>query len=420
MKMVLAAAIEAIFTVMGEPNDSVRQRPVAMDKWTELVIGPIQIGLGLIIDTNRLTVAIPLKYLKEGHDLLDSNWHPSRRRFKVSEAQKLTGKLARLAEGANWVFHLLSHLYSSIPYALAENKRLFMESSQEFRKIMLLIHTGAFFTSCKDLARHTSFAMKCAARLTHHSSYQYNINRTMCAEIFFCNNLKPDSDIEWETPISHLIPRTPFATMIGDSSLERVGGFLIALGFWWHIRFPDEIIQPTLLFKSDNEDGLLISINVLEFVTVIINYCAALHIFRTTNATEDPHPVLLNITDNASALSWTLHTCKRSRIGCLLARFFCSLLINSPLGINSQWISTDDNKIANNISCLKKQSDTNSAPFFNYTTLKQTYPELNHCSFFQIQPELISKIWEIVLTEKCPSHEEVQTLKQRPLGKLII
>jgi hypothetical protein len=195
-----------------------------------------------------------------------------------------------------------------------------MESLQEFRDIILSIQTGVFFTSCKDLARHTSFVMKRAARLTHYSSYKYNINRTMRAEIeFFCNNLKPKSGIEWETPIAHLIPRTPFATTIGDSWLEWAGGFSIVLGFWWLIRFPDEIIQRTLLFKSDNEDGLLISINVLEFVTVIINYCAALHIFRTTNATEDPHPVLLNITNNASALSWTLHTCKRSRIGRLLA-----------------------------------------------------------------------------------------------------
>jgi hypothetical protein len=49
--------------------------------------------------------------------------------------------------------------------------------------------------------------MKHAARLTHHSSCQYNINRTMRAEIkFFFNNLKPESGIEWETPIAHLIP----------------------------------------------------------------------------------------------------------------------------------------------------------------------------------------------------------------------
>jgi hypothetical protein len=46
------------------------------------------------------------------------------------------------------------------------------------------------------------------------------------------------------------------------------------------------------------------------------------------------------------------------------------------------------------------------------------YPELRHCSFFQIQPELILLIWDIMMTKKWPNHGEVQTLKQRPLGKL--
>jgi hypothetical protein len=210
-----------------------------MDKRNKLVIGPRQIGLGLIIDTNWLTVTIPIKYLAEVCNLLDSAWHPNHCCFKVSEVQKLMGKLSRLAEGANWVFHLLSHLYSSIAYALAENKRLLMESSQEFWDIILSIQTGVFFTSCKDLTRHTSFVMKRAARLPHHSSYQYNINRTMRAEIeFFCDNLKPKSGIRLKTPIAHLIPQTHFATTIDDSLLEGAGGFLIALGFWWHILLP--------------------------------------------------------------------------------------------------------------------------------------------------------------------------------------
>jgi hypothetical protein len=78
-----------------------------------------------------------------------------------------------------------------------------------------------------------------------------------------------------------------------------------------------------------------------------------------------------------------------------------------------------DNKVAENISCLKKQSDINSFPAFDYIILKQMYPEQRHCSFFQIQPELILLIWDIVLTKKWPNYEEVQTLKQRPLGKLI-
>ena len=90
-----------------------------------------------------------------------------------------------------------------------------------------------------------------------------------------------------------------------------------------------------------------------QTVTVIINYCASLHVVTSTSFTEDPHPVLLNVTDNMSSLSWTTGACKKSKIGCRLARLFCSLPINSPLGINSQWISTVANKIANDISCLK-------------------------------------------------------------------
>jgi hypothetical protein len=77
-----------------------------------------------------------------------------------------------------------------------------------------------------------------------------------------------------------------------------------------------------------------------------------------------------------------------------------------------------DNNIADNISRRKKQSDNNSSPAFDYTILKQTYLELRHYSFFQIQPELILLIWDIMLTKKWLNHKEVQTLKQRPLGKL--
>ena len=70
-------------------------------------------------------------------------------------------------------------------------------------------------------------------KMTHHASYEYNINSTMHAEIeFFQDKLKPHPGIAWETPLAHLIPKTPFAMMIGNSSLEGAGGFSIGLGFW--------------------------------------------------------------------------------------------------------------------------------------------------------------------------------------------
>jgi hypothetical protein len=80
--------------------------------------------------------------------------------------------------------------------------------------------------------------MKRAAKLTHHASHQYSINKTMHYKIkFFCDMLKSDSGIKWEMPIAHLIPQTPFATTIGDSLLEGAEGFSTTLGFWWHIFF---------------------------------------------------------------------------------------------------------------------------------------------------------------------------------------
>jgi hypothetical protein len=77
MKMVLAATIKAIFVIIGKPNATVRQCPLAMYKWLELVIGPKWPMLELIINTNRLTIAIPAKYLQEVLDLLNSTWHPN-------------------------------------------------------------------------------------------------------------------------------------------------------------------------------------------------------------------------------------------------------------------------------------------------------------------------------------------------------
>jgi hypothetical protein len=77
METVLATVIKAIFVVMGEPEVVARQCPLVMDKLLEVVIGPRQIMLGLIININKLTVAIPHKYLKEVLNLLNSTWHPN-------------------------------------------------------------------------------------------------------------------------------------------------------------------------------------------------------------------------------------------------------------------------------------------------------------------------------------------------------
>ena len=97
------------------------------------------------------------------------------------------------------MFHLLTNLYSSIAYALTENKCLLEEMSPSFREICLSINTGTFACSVKDQVKHINFAMKMAARLVHHAKFEYNINKTMCQEIiFFWDKLLPGSNIVQE------------------------------------------------------------------------------------------------------------------------------------------------------------------------------------------------------------------------------
>ena len=59
---------------------------------------------------------------------------------------------------------------------------------------------------------------------------------------------------------------------------------------------------------------------------------------------------------------------------------FCSASLSN---VDSQWIGPVKNKIDEDISRTKKKSaDENLPPFYDYTTLKQMYPELSQCSFF--------------------------------------
>ncbi len=72
MEQVLAALIEAIFAVMGAPDTSVCQCSLAMDKWEKLHIAPIQTMLGLVIDTNRMTISVPEDYIQSVRLLIHS------------------------------------------------------------------------------------------------------------------------------------------------------------------------------------------------------------------------------------------------------------------------------------------------------------------------------------------------------------
>jgi hypothetical protein len=255
------------------------------------------------------------EYIQKLRNLLDL-WDPNTTFFKVNTMQKLVGKLARLGEGAPWIFKLMSHLYTSLAYALKSNTKLLEKSSSGFKDLVKQILTKNHSGKISEHQHHINFAMKKVAKMVNKHVHLYLMNRTMQEELnFIAHALKLDSGIKIETPIVHLIPRIPTASIIGNSLLLACSGYSITLKFWWHLSFPKNVVKQTLLYLKDNSDKSFIFINCLEYVTIIVNYCASLVVFATWEVNNDPHPVILCITDNTSALNWTLHSSKTPSIG---------------------------------------------------------------------------------------------------------
>ena len=182
------------------------------------------------------------------------------------------------------------------------------------------------------------------------------------------------------------------------------GGYSYGLNFWWHYQWPLSIQQRTLKFfivkVKDYETDTLISINLLEYATVIITYAAAttalLHDPSPYNSTN-PYPTLLNLADNTSALSWMRKAANSTPSGRALSRILCAIQINNKLGLNGGFISSVDNIVADKISRLLP-SASSSTP--SYALLFKEFPKLAFCRKFQLGPELQSCLLHALLSDQ--------------------
>jgi hypothetical protein len=138
-----------------------------------------------------MTVGITEDYIQQVRTLLDL-WVPNRKMFRVNEMQKLVGKLARLGEGAPWIFKLMSHLYTSLAFALKSNTEFLEKSSSGFRDLVKQIMNKTFSGKISDHQRHLNYAMKQAAKMVNKHGQQYLVNTTMRDELNFIKKALSD------------------------------------------------------------------------------------------------------------------------------------------------------------------------------------------------------------------------------------
>jgi len=234
--------------------------------------------------------------------------------------------------------------------------------------------------------------------MVHHSNKLFCINKTLKQELQLITAALTSPWIDTSRPIGHMIPRDPSGTGWSDSSLDAAGGYSLDMRFYWYIHWPEQIRRQTLRYIKNNDNNTLISINVLEYAALIINYVAATHYFQINPDPSDPYPSVLLYADNTTAESWVIKACKKSFIGRALGRLQCALMINNNVGINVAHITTKDNVIADRISRVKRE--TNILP--ELTSLFQDFPQLKSCNRFLPSAELISLVMQTLLQESVP------------------
>jgi len=210
--------------------------------------------------------------------------------------------------------------------------------------------------------------------MKHKSKRTYRMPASLKEEIAFLRRILQQNDICFSTPIAHIVPRDYSWEAAADSCKSAGGGWSTDLKFWWHLSYPEEVLRRARI--KNNKRGKQISINVLEFVCVIINMAAVIFVCDADGIDLSDYPVLLNWCDNQSACCWVNHKCKYSLIGRRLARLFVGMLMGTKIGVQAEWISTHLNFIADDISHLQKESVDGN---FDYAQLTQTYPVLRDC-----------------------------------------
>ena len=96
--------LEAIFVVMGRPEESWRQCPLALDKWMDLTVGHEVTLLGLFFILRNMTVGMTRDYLDEAIAIIDASWHNYRNPLPSMKLRCWLGSLGY------WVRELLGYI----------------------------------------------------------------------------------------------------------------------------------------------------------------------------------------------------------------------------------------------------------------------------------------------------------------------
>ncbi len=324
----------------------------------------------------------------------------------------LVGKLGHIPQAYRPFYFLMSHLYSSLAFALRENRAFLINTSKHFRALIKKTKQDKIHCVAAN-EREINFALSQSAKKVHSCPVKYRIPPLLRAESEYIRRILADTKISLHTPIATIVPRNYKHTMWADSCKQSGDGWSTNLKFWWYLEYPAEVVERATL--ANNKGGKYISINVLKMVCMIVNYTVAIYVCWHDGIDLSHFPTILNWCNNTSACSWINTHCKESLIGCALGRVFFGMIMGSTLGLNADYILTHANVVADDISHLKCSSDGQ----YDHSKLLSDYPLLCSCRTFQPSKSLLTMLWDIMLNSASPNPLIIRQLKPETLSSFI-
>jgi len=389
IKLAQAASIEGLFQLLGFPEPQFRRSVLSEDKYYEQACSSKKLQLGYLIDTRRMTVGFSPDRLHALAAILKI-WSGQRKSYTLKEAAKLAGLLEFIASISTWIRFLTVSLKHSILMALRCNTK-FVHSC---KNNISLISDAKLLSKEFHTIRKKDFAISKLMQKIWNTKRRFHINNALRKELKLLLHIFTNIDsFPFVTPIAHIIPRQADFTAKGDACLDGAGGFSTDLSFWWFLEWPSFVKKRTIKYFIKYYHGIqgaTLSINLLEYVAIILSFAAAATRISQSTSPAIPNPLLSIMSDNTTAISWTRKAATSTKEGKALAYILTSIMIQHPhLGLSSSFIKGVDNTVADAIS--RMHTKTHTLTFFQ---LQQTYPTLTGLDQFHPSPELLSRIWD--------------------------
>ena len=303
----IAASILALYAVFGDPVPT-QPDPFSFDKF-ELVVNHQRKVTGVMVDSRTMYVWLPDYKRQQIVDRLDE-WR-TKSRFTMAEGLELMGVLMDASRYNRWGRLRFFILHAEVVRFLRARYHMLLRvrKEKEEQVVVALNKYKVPPSDRKNLIRTGLYTVY--AKYLYRSKATMPVSPRLRSELQGLYDFLSDFSNEWRINIGHMIPRDYVSINVGDASYYGVG--------FWSDEFRVICTIPTCKSirrrcRVGNDNPGLISMNMLEYVTGILDFACSIMILEHESCHElrqqlfpegvPPMARVMAMKDNRTAEKW--------------------------------------------------------------------------------------------------------------------